>query len=438
MRPIFVLILIAGCGGDPAPQMMMQESPDFSDTSVDLAMSKPDMAKPVCVSSGCGAATCGAVVDNCGDTIQCGGCNADSVCSSNRCVPHCGNGVKDGDESDVDCGGATCGKCALDKGCAGQSDCAAGTCDSNVCRAGTFTALADMPTGRSDAAVALGPDGKIWVLGGMVGSSAVTKVEVYDPTKDSWSSATSMGTARAHFGAAFGNDGKLYVAGGPEAPNASAGASQTAEVYDSVSKMWTALPSLSVGRTGLRLAKDATGRLIAFGGYAYINYYQTEAESPESFTAGDSAWKPVTMTLVGARDGFGLTTMADGSFLLAGGEHFVNNPGYDPMCTGLCTPKQNHDEVDGVEVCDLANGCSQVASFSGDTQFGQRNLVAARTDDGTVYLFGDDQGPTTGWKLSGSKLSPIASGGLYAANGAAVSGGKIYVVDTKHLYLFTP
>jgi Concanavalin A-like lectin/glucanases superfamily len=39
---------------------------------------------------------------------------------------HCGDGFKDGDETDIDCGGATCGPCAAGKGCAATADCAAG------------------------------------------------------------------------------------------------------------------------------------------------------------------------------------------------------------------------------------------------------------------------------------------------------------------------
>ena len=40
---------------------------------------------------------------------------------------HCQNGVKDGDESDVDCGGS-CPACPQGKLCGGGADCASGTC----------------------------------------------------------------------------------------------------------------------------------------------------------------------------------------------------------------------------------------------------------------------------------------------------------------------
>ncbi len=45
----------------------------------------------------------------------------------------CANGVLDGDETDVDCGGSTCGPCALDKMCLAALDCVSRDCVNNVC-----------------------------------------------------------------------------------------------------------------------------------------------------------------------------------------------------------------------------------------------------------------------------------------------------------------
>ena len=89
----------------------------------------------------CGGAACAgcAVGLSCGKGADCTStfCNA----STKKCVTsHCGNGVKDADESDVDCGGATCAKCPTGKGCGAAADCtsgycnvAAGTCASDHC-----------------------------------------------------------------------------------------------------------------------------------------------------------------------------------------------------------------------------------------------------------------------------------------------------------------
>jgi hypothetical protein len=47
---------------------------------------------------------------------------------------HCSDGTTDGDETDVDCGGATCSaRCATGKACTTGTDCASGTCVASVC-----------------------------------------------------------------------------------------------------------------------------------------------------------------------------------------------------------------------------------------------------------------------------------------------------------------
>lgn len=45
----------------------------------------------------------------------------------------CTDGVRNGDESDADCGGADCGPCELERACYIGDDCASGTCARHVC-----------------------------------------------------------------------------------------------------------------------------------------------------------------------------------------------------------------------------------------------------------------------------------------------------------------
>jgi hypothetical protein len=51
----------------------------------------------------------------------------------------CSDGTRNLDETDVDCGGSTCGKCDDGEGCLGANDCTSGVCQSGVCKAGTCT-----------------------------------------------------------------------------------------------------------------------------------------------------------------------------------------------------------------------------------------------------------------------------------------------------------
>jgi hypothetical protein len=67
-------------------------------------------------------------------------CNGASACSSNQCVlSHCTNGLKDSGETAIDCGGADCAPCTDGKACLGPSDCQSGVCDvpPGICAAAT-------------------------------------------------------------------------------------------------------------------------------------------------------------------------------------------------------------------------------------------------------------------------------------------------------------
>jgi hypothetical protein len=63
---------------------------------------------------------------------------ANNACIGNVCVPppngSCANGIKDGAETDIDCGGPACPKCVLGKQCAVNADCQSNVCTAGVCQ----------------------------------------------------------------------------------------------------------------------------------------------------------------------------------------------------------------------------------------------------------------------------------------------------------------
>ena len=79
---------------------------------------------------------CGGSCPKCGDDQ---GCNNGSdcvskVCTGGTCVaPTCTDTLENGAETDVDCGGPTCPKCPAEKGCGGDDDCVSGSCVGQVC-----------------------------------------------------------------------------------------------------------------------------------------------------------------------------------------------------------------------------------------------------------------------------------------------------------------
>jgi hypothetical protein len=108
-----------------------------------------------CLSGACQAPTCTDLIRNNQETdIDCGGPNCPACAEGRRCLvtsdcgPNqgscvagicsnaaaCGDSVRDFSESDVDCGGPSCGKCAVGKHCNAVTDCVSGaSCVGGTC-----------------------------------------------------------------------------------------------------------------------------------------------------------------------------------------------------------------------------------------------------------------------------------------------------------------
>ncbi len=111
----------------------------------------------------CNSPTCTDQVQNGNETdVDCGGANCDACADGKKCtfetdcksgvcsgsgqmtcqVPSCTDTVKNGSESDVDCGGTCTQKCGLGKGCNGTGDCSSGNCTAKQCQCPTGMVIA--------------------------------------------------------------------------------------------------------------------------------------------------------------------------------------------------------------------------------------------------------------------------------------------------------
>jgi len=120
-----------------------------------------DCLSKVCSSATntCATATCSDGVKNGAETdTDCGGgtcntcvagkaCKQASDCKSLYCAggacqtPSCTDKKKNGAETDIDCGGGTCSACVDGKACAKASDCTSGVCTAGACQVPTCTDL---------------------------------------------------------------------------------------------------------------------------------------------------------------------------------------------------------------------------------------------------------------------------------------------------------
>ena len=77
-----------------------------------------------------GSKICDSATKACKANTDCLG----GICVGNVCKPSCTDLVKNGVETDVDCGGGTCVDCAAGKACLGGTDCVSGSCVLNLCQ----------------------------------------------------------------------------------------------------------------------------------------------------------------------------------------------------------------------------------------------------------------------------------------------------------------
>ncbi len=112
---------------------------DSNDCTADACSSGMPVHATIAAGAPC-ATSGGKVCDEAGQCVGCLDaldCGPEQGCSAvHTCVPaSCVDGQKDGDETDVDCGGGCGTTCEIDQTCASSKDCAEGTCEAGVCKA---------------------------------------------------------------------------------------------------------------------------------------------------------------------------------------------------------------------------------------------------------------------------------------------------------------
>ncbi len=133
-----------------------------------------------------------------------------------------------------------------------------------------------MPTPRYYVAVAE-LNGEIWVIGGVeynktgvdeYSKDVSSKVEIYDPEKNSWRTGSPFPGVRTEH-AATSLDGKIYVSGGTTTGYSPEGWPEARTLYCSSGHGWTRLPDMPFRRRSHAMA-GYQGKLFILGGQRYI------------------------------------------------------------------------------------------------------------------------------------------------------------------------
>jgi len=135
--------------------------------------------------------------------------------------------------------------------------------------ADTWTKKTDMPTSRSHLSTSV-VNGKIYAVGGRVGPDIpLSTVEMYDPVTDTWIKKAGMPTPRMVISTSV-VDGKIYAIGGTTALSWDAVALSTVEAYDPTADTWTRKADMPTPRSGIATCV-VDGKIYAIGGEAVFN-----------------------------------------------------------------------------------------------------------------------------------------------------------------------
>jgi len=210
--------------------------------------------------------------------------------------------------------------------------------------ADTWKELAPMPTPRgAGAAVEVG--GKMYVIGGgrsnkpgdmgapiPLGSTdqlVVGTVEEYDPATNTWRERTPMPTARNHYFAAA-VDGKIYAIGG-RIGSVFVTKSDTidlVEAYDPATDRWALAGRAPTTRGDI--TGDVRNGLIYIAGGEFQDFQRKMTFwAVEVFNPKTGGWSELPHMLV-ARHGFGAAIVGSKLHAVAGGFQSDGMPGVDP------------------------------------------------------------------------------------------------------------
>jgi hypothetical protein len=152
----------------------------------------------------------------------------------------------------------------------------------------TWTYIASLPGARYNFPAVFDRTNFIYIFGGLTdtipGIESATVLR-YSVNGNSWSNMTSMPVAVAGSAATLGPDGKIYVVGGT-----SGGIStNVVQVYNPVANSWTISTPLPEGLSLAAMGVDSLGRLIVMGGVDTNGNDVGDVWRSQQFGVADSA-----------------------------------------------------------------------------------------------------------------------------------------------------
>jgi hypothetical protein len=288
---------------------------------------------------------------------------------------------------------------------------------------GTFARTGNMIASRYAQTSTLLPSGEVLITGGIsddvfdytqAGIPALASAELFDASTGSFTSTGSMAEVRSGHTATLLNNNKVLITGGASAgagPPYFADGSNTAEIYDPLTKVFTTTGSMVTARVQQTATLLADGKVLIAGGAPSSN----PTAAAELYDPGTGASTP-TGSMKSARFGHTATLLQDGRVLITGGfsdeNPAISNTAeiYDPAThsfvatgsmalgrsfhTATLLPDGTVLVVDGQSlVAELYDPLTGMFTLTAVTQSTRTGHSATLLQDGRVLVVGGVFGP---------------------------------------------
>jgi N-acetylneuraminic acid mutarotase len=208
---------------------------------------------------------------------------------------------------------------------------------------GIWTATGSLTTPRWSHTATLLPNGTVLVSGGQNGNGFLARAEVYDPAMGAWTSVGLLVTPRYEHTATLLPNGKVLLSGGFGGAAGAAGIGNpvivgSAELYDPVSKSWTATGSLTTARYTHTATLLPNGKVLVSGGAIGNNIAggatgtMAAIASAELYDPATGIWT-ATGSLLQARYSQTATLLPSGLVLVCGGWGIRPSGGLGPFAS---------------------------------------------------------------------------------------------------------
>lgn len=234
-----------------------------------------------------------------------------------------------------------------------------------------FTASATLPSARIWGTTATPlPDGKVLLAGGSNGSSCNQTADLYDPSRNTFTSAGNMTTSRCSAAAVLLRTGEVLIVGGDQSPDSNT--LPSAELYHPSTATFTATGSMHTPRDYFAAVLLKDGKVLVIGGSSNGQRAGStvEEKSAEIYDPSTGRFSS-TGDMNSPRNKLGAALLPDGRVLVVGGQAGgpfgarlatteIFNPSRGSFSRGPNTNSQRYKNRDGVVL--LKNGLILLSS----------------------------------------------------------------------------